>query len=368
MKSKGIASCLALTFLLLLLTQGTQAQVRKYSNEFLSIGVGGRGMAMANAQVASVDDVNAGFWNPAGLANIKNDFQFTFMHAEYFAGIAKYDYGAFAIPLKDKKRFLGLSVIRFAVDDIPNTIELFEPDGTINYDNVTSFSIGDYAGIISYAQVLPKLKNLRLGGNVKVIYRNAGSFATAWGFGLDAGAQFDIKNLKLGFMAKDVTGTFNAWSFDWTEREKEVLQATGNEIPSSSLEVTVPKFQFGIAYDINIKDKFHILPELDFELTTDGKRNVPIRTNSVSIDPRFGLELNYLKIVYLRFGVGNIQRSTDDIDGSPITTWQPNIGVGLHIKGVGIDYAFTDIGDQSQSLYSHVFSLNIALNKRKKSE
>lgn len=365
MNLRGIVCCLILACCTLVFTLPAQAQVRKYSNEFLSIGVGARGMSMAGAQIATVNDVTSGFWNPAGLAGMQNDFQFSFMHAEYFAGIAKYDYGSFAVPLKGKKSFFGMSLIRFGVDDIPNTIELFEADGSINYDNITSFSVGDYAALITYAQVLPKLKNLRVGGNVKVVHRRAGSFATAWGFGIDLGAQFEAKGLKLGFMAKDITGTFNAWSFDFTDREKEVLQATGNQLPSSSLEVTVPKIQFGIAYDINIKDKFHILPELNFEMTTDGKRNVPIRTNTVSIDPRFGLELNYLQIIYVRMGIGNIQRATDDIDGSPITTWQPNIGVGLKVKSVGIDYAFTDIGNQSEALYSHVISLNIGINKRK---
>lgn len=355
-------------FVVLMLCTGTMnlsAQVRKYSNEYLSLGVSGRGMAMAHAQVASVNDATAGYWNPAGIAAMTNDFQFTFMHSEYFAGIAKYDYGAIALPLKGKQRFVGLSIIRFAVDDIPNTINLFEADGSINYDNITSFSVGDYAALFSYAQKIPKLKNLRLGGNAKIIYRNAGSFATAWGFGLDLGAQFDIKHLKLGFMAKDVTGTFNAWTFNWTDKEKQVLEATGNIIPSSSLEVTVPKFQFGLAYELGIKDKFFIEPELNFELTTDGRRNVPIQTNTVSIDPRFGLELNYSKIIYLRFGIGNIQRATDDIKGDPIVTWQPNLGVGIHIKSVHIDYAFTDIGDQSQALYSHVFSILIGVNKKK---
>ncbi len=99
-------------------------------------------------------------------------------------------------------------------------------------------------------------------------------------------------------------------------------------------------------------------------MTTDGKRNVLLKTNSVSIDPRFGLELNYGRIVYLRGGIGNIQKSTDDL-GKPITTFQPNIGGGFRIKSVSIDYAFTDIGNASEALYSHVFSINLGINKRK---
>ena len=48
------------------------SQFRKYSNEFLNIGAGARGLAMGGAQVASVNDGTAGYWNPAGLVNVKD--------------------------------------------------------------------------------------------------------------------------------------------------------------------------------------------------------------------------------------------------------------------------------------------------------
>ena len=74
----------------------SQAQFRKYSNEFLNIGAGARGLGMGNAQIAFVDDATAGYWNPAGLAEIKDGPKASIMHAEYFSGIAKYDYAALA--------------------------------------------------------------------------------------------------------------------------------------------------------------------------------------------------------------------------------------------------------------------------------
>lgn len=100
---------------------------------------------MSGAVCASVNDVTGGYWNPATLVLVKPDIQVGIMHSEYFAGIAKYDYGSIAIPLKDKNAAVGLSLIRFGVDDIPNTLFLIEPDGSINYDNITSFSVADYA-------------------------------------------------------------------------------------------------------------------------------------------------------------------------------------------------------------------------------
>ena len=107
---------------------------------------------MGGAQVASAKDATAGYWNPAGLTGIKENANIGLMHADYFGGIAKYDYLSAAKPIQDNKRALGISILRFAVDDIPNTLFLVEPDGRVNYDNIQSFSTADYAFLLSFAQ------------------------------------------------------------------------------------------------------------------------------------------------------------------------------------------------------------------------
>lgn len=351
------------TLLLLPVLSGTaQAQLYKYSNEFLSIGVGARAFGMSGAAVASVSDVTAGYWNPAALASIQNDLQLGLMHSEYFAGIAKYDYGALAKVITPGKRSIGFSLVRFAVDDIPNTLFLLEQDGSVNYNNITSFSVADYGFLFSYAQTV-KNDAFRAGGNFKVVHRKAGSFATGWGFGLDAGAQYDLsRHWKLGMMARDITTTFNAWSFSFTEEEKLVFAQTENVIPENSVEITLPKFILGTACHYDLSEKISFLAEADLDVTTDGKRNVLISGEPVSIDPHLGFEFGYAQIAFFRGGVGNLQRSTDDL-GSRITTVQPNIGAGLKIRNIKIDYALTDVGNQSQALYSHVFSLIVEINK-----
>src|SRR3954463_5029382 len=102
------SSFLLLTVLVLTITITTSAQFRVYSNEFLNIGAGARGLAMGGAQVASVQDGTAGYWNTAGLVGVKNNPSIYFMHADYFAGIGKYDYLSIAVPLQDNKRVVGL--------------------------------------------------------------------------------------------------------------------------------------------------------------------------------------------------------------------------------------------------------------------
>ena len=63
-------------------------------------------------------------------------------------------------------------------------------------------------------------------------------------------------------------------------------------------------------------------------------------------------------MIFLRGGVGNFQNELQ-IDNSEQLSFQPNFGVGFNYKGIQIDYAFTDIGDQSTALYSNVFSVKI---------
>lgn len=339
-----------------------QSSTPKYSNEFLSLGVGGRGLGMANVQTAIANDVTAGYWNPASLVNLSHKYQGSIMHASYFAGIANFDYGGFAMKM-DSSSTLGFSVIRFAIDDIPDTRYLYDANGAINYDNIRFFSAADYAFLTSYGRSVPWLQGLSIGINVKVVHRKAGEFASAWGFGLDAAARLDVKSWKFGLMLKDITGTFNAWSHN-TEMVREVYTATGNEIPQNSLEITLPKAILGIGKSFPLYKDFHMLTALDLDITFDGQRNVPVKTGFLSIDPHFGLELDYDHLAMVRFGVKNFQQTTG-LNDKKSWSFQPDFGIGIQLNKIGIDYAFTDIGNQSESLYSHVFSIILGFDEKK---
>ena len=58
----------------------------KYSNEFLNIGVDAKSISLSKAVVSNINDVNATYWNPAGLIGIENS-QVSIMHSNYFAMI-----------------------------------------------------------------------------------------------------------------------------------------------------------------------------------------------------------------------------------------------------------------------------------------
>ena len=344
-----------------------QSVAPKYSNEFLSLGVGAEAYGMGNAVVAEVNDVNSIYWNPAGLTGVNQWAQVSFMHSEYFAGIAKYDYFALAHSI-DENSSVGLGFIRFGVDDIPNTTQLIDNNGVINYDNVSSFSAGDYAFLGSYARKL-KVPGMSIGGTAKVIYRQVGDFAKSWGFGVDAGLKYEMnEHYTFGLLARDVTSTFNAWVFTLDEQTQDVFLQTGNEIPENGLELTLPRFIFAVStkYDLG-KKGIYLGGEIDLDLTTDGKRNTLIKMNPVSIDPHFGIKVGFRQLIQVRGGLSNIQQFSN-LDDTKYWGIQPNLGLGVAFKGFSLDYAFTRLGASEANYYTHIFSIKLRLDKPKNAE
>lgn len=364
-----------LYILLILACTHAQGQFRKYSNEFLNIGAGARGLAMGSSQVASSDDGTAAYWNPAGLANVKDNPQVNLMHSEYFAGIGKYDFVNIAIPSANNKRTVAITGLRFAVDDIMNTLFLVEPDGTINYNNIQEFSSADYAFLLSFAQKIKdtEKKKINFGLNAKVIHRNVGKFARAWGFGLDAGLQIVQNKWRFGIVGRDITSTFNTWAFSFTEREKEALYLTNNDIPVKSTEMTAPRLVLGVAREFKLSKKTSLLAEVNTDVTFDGKRNTVIVGDPVSVDPKIGLECNVNDVFYIRAGINNFQKALSDgdtLNQKKVWIYQPSAGAGFKIQNITIDYAFANLANQSNPLFTHVFSLRLNLvgdkNKKKK--
>ncbi|WP_300091580.1 PorV/PorQ family protein [Flavobacterium sp.] len=324
----------------------------------MNIGVDAAALGMSNTLVASTQDVNSAYWNPAGLVHLE-DHQASLMHASYFANIAQYDYAAFAKPIDDRSAY-AISFIRFGVDDILNTTELIDGQGNIDYSRIKLFSAADYAFTFSYARKLP-VPGFQYGVNAKVIRRVIGEFANSWGFGFDVGLQWERNDWKLGLMIRDVTTTYNIWNIDEEAYEKiaNAIPGQNQELPEST-EITLPKAQLGIAKKWEFHNEMSLLAATNLNMRFTQTNDI-ISSSLVSIDPAIGFEVGYTDLVFFRTGVGNFQ-NVMQLDGSKQVGFQPNIGVGFKYKGVQIDYALTDLGDQSAALYSNIFSLKIDLS------
>jgi hypothetical protein len=126
-----------------------------------------------------------------------------------------------------------------------------------------------------------------------------------------------------------------------------------------------------VARDFKLGKKASLLAEANIDLTFDGKRNTLLSADPVSADPKLGLELNIGNVFFLRGGINNFQRALaddDTVNQKKVWIFQPGGGAGFKISNVTIDYAFTNLANQSNPLFTHVFSLrlNLVPDKRKK--
>ncbi len=353
----ALKKTIAILLLFISLTTHGQA-VRKYSNEFMNIGVDAAALGMSNAVTGYTGDVNSGYWNPAGLLKIE-DSEAALMHASYFANIAQYDYAAYAKKIDDRSAW-GVSLIRFGVDDILNTTQLIDSEGNIDYNRISLFSTADYGLTFSYARQM-KLEGFQYGVNAKVIRRVIGDFANSWGFGFDVGLQFDRNDWHFGLMLRDITTTYNVWAIDEDKYQdiQDAVAGQNQELPEST-EITLPKAQLGIAKKFEFHYDYTLLAAVNLNMQF-ARTNDVIASDAVSIDPAVGFEFGYTDLVFLRAGVGNFQ-NVQQLDGSTKVNFQPNIGLGFKYKGIQIDYALTDLGDQSAALYSNIFSVKVDLS------
>ncbi|SNR61542.1 MULTISPECIES: PorV/PorQ family protein [Hymenobacter] len=334
-----------------------QDKTPKYSNEFLNVGVGGRALGMGKVQVSLADDATAGYWNPAGLVGQKHKYDAVLMHSELFSGIVKNDYAAFSTPLDDKSA-IGVSLLRLGVDDIADTRDLYNEYGYVDYTRIRYFSVADYAVLLSYSRKIANIEGLQVGANAKIIYRNIGDFANAWGFGVDAGVQYTRNKWRLGLMARDITTTYNVWSVD-----AEKLRGSASlvdTISTSSAEITLPLFVLGVARQVQLPGEFTVLGAVDLEINTDGQRNTLVSSKVVSLDPRAGVEIGYKQLVYLRGGIGNVQQ-IQSFTGKEEWKAQPSLGVGVALSGLRVDMALSRLAVEKLGQRSQTNSIIVSL-------
>lgn len=335
--------------------------IRKYSNEFLNIGAGARGLAMGGAVISNQNDVYAPMWNPAGLTGVTSDWQGAAMHAEYFESIAKYDYLSYAKALDRNGGVFGVSIVRLGVDNILNTTKLIDSEGNIDYDKITKFSQADYAALVSYA-FNPHHK-WSVGANAKLVYRNVGKFANGFGFGFDIGAIYHAdKGWHYGAMLRDATTTVNFWSINQKELSTVVNGEELNPVPENKMELTMPKLNLGVSRTFELSRDLNLLPEAGINVDF-AKTAAIISTDFASITPYAGAELSYQNMVFVRAGVNRFQNITDIESQKRQVSFQPSAGVGVRYKGLTLDYAITNSGIGGSQLYSNFFSLKLDMGE-----
>ncbi len=321
MKILAQSRLISLIFLILTLTAGAVSgnfKFSKYAGDFLSIGVGGRALGMGGAFTSIANDVTAGYWNPAGLAEVSNS-QIILMHDERFAGIINYDYIGFAFK-PNNSYSLAVSMIRIGVDDIPFTENafsdnngngIFDPDvDRLDPERFSFVSSSDWVGLISLGKILDE--KFSIGGNVKFIYRKIEK-NSGIGIGFDFAVKYKISNFSIGAVLKDATSTLVAWN-------------TGRN------ELIAPSLSTGISREFQIFwGKF--TPAIDLILRFEGrKRTAFAGTDFLSVDFNIGAEYTFKEIISIRTGLTENREFT--------------LGTGLKFNRLDIDYSFAKFNSE----------------------
>ncbi|MNS76253.1 hypothetical protein D3C72_1097950 [compost metagenome] len=161
-------------------------------------------------------------------------------------------------------------------------------------------------------------------------------------------------------MLRDITTTYNVWNIDEEEYEKiaNAIPGENNTLPEST-EITLPKAQLGVSKRFDFHNECSLVTSANLNMRFEQTNDI-ISSKAASIDPALGFEFGYTDLVFVRAGAGNFQNVTQ-LDNTEKVNFQPNIGLGFRYKGIQIDYALTDLGNQSTALYSNIFSLKVDL-------
>lgn len=329
-------------------------EVAQFGGDLLGVGGGARPLGMGSAHTAVTDGVSSGYWNAAGLTQV-SDLQVIYMHSERFNGIVGYDYGAFAMPVREEQGVFSISFFRQGVDNIKNTLNAWDqernrprPDAE---QYITEFSTYDLAFLLSYATQF----NERLSGGVtaKILNHHLGPFADAWGYSLDVGFQYHSDFATYGLSVMDITTMMKFWNVDQQALEP-LAESYDDHIPQGQNELVLPTLRTGISKSFHFND-FELITAADLNFKFDGRRAHYLNAGDISFHPHIGGELTYNDVISFRAGLTDVNQAF----GSTLSA-SPTLGAGLNFNTIILDYGFSSFtGTTSDLGFTHRISLRV---------
>lgn len=297
----------------------TLAKTGTTASQFLKIGVGSRAVGMGGAIVASVNDISAMYWNPAGLSRMSSS-EAIFSHTSWLLDV-KVQYAGVAMNI-DGFGSLGAFVNILSMDEmIVRTVEA--PEGTGE-----SFGSGAICVGLSYAKNLTD--NFSIGFNAKYV-REYIYNSSAVGFACDIGTMYSIPFLNETRLGASISNFGSKMRMKG--RDILILTAVGpgdaNIINTEYQldEYDMPLiFRFGIAVDA--------LKMESQKLTIEANAIHP-NDNTESLN--LGAEYNWKEILFARVGYSALfEKDTEK---------GLNFGVGINYRivpqlGLKLDYAY----------------------------
>ena len=295
--------------------------------EELLIPMGARGTALAGAALASINGVEAIYWNPAGLANTESSVEATFSYMKYIADI-NVSYGA--VGVKTGLGSLGASFQSLSFGEIPITTEN-SPNGTGSYFEPVYMTLG-----ATYSRAMTD--RIFVGVNIKFISESIMQ-TSATAFALDMGVQYLTEaGIRLGVCLKNLGSPMK---FNGPNMDRDVsIPDTPPGSPTRKLRFPSQKaelpslFEIGLAYDIKPMEKANITIMGNY-------RNHNFANDQILA----GVELSYDNRFFLRGGYDYGMNEGTDSMGGDTYQFGPTFGFGLiqPISGttkLGFDFAY----------------------------
>jgi hypothetical protein len=296
----------------------------------LLIPVGGRGMAMSGATIATTSGIEAMYWNPAGLARMEDQAQGMFSNMSYIADISV-NYGAVAIKFGTFGT-VGMSVKAIGFGDIAMTT-VDDPEGIAGRVFSPAFiTVG-----ASYARQFTDA--ITAGINMKLISENLHR-VTGSGTAFDIGIQYDgvagFDGVKLGVALKNMGPEMK---FDGSGLLRKAV-ATDARRPNQYYSSLGASFQLPTSVEIGLAYDQKMGEAMSYNI------NSAYEANSLYLDSyRFAGEVTYeLNNIRLagRGGMDLLDTGPDDDN-----LFGPTFGFGLEFDtqaiNITIDYAYRSV-------------------------
>ncbi len=300
-------------------------KVGKSVMQFVKIGVGARQVGIGEAAIASVEDVNSVFWNPAGLRGVQS-VEASFGYTKWFADLS-YLTGAAAIRWEGVGVF-GIEYSSLDYGQIDEALVTLAGHGNDTRTGNT-FTGGDLMVGFSFAREFTD--RLSIGGTVKYLQEKLYTYkASAVAYDVGTNYDFRYNGLHVAMSAQNFGPTVS-----WLEH--------GSQVEGYDLPLT-----FRIGASINIFDRsagfFTLGEDHRFVLSAEA-----VHSNDVGDRVHFGGEYTFSEVLSFRAGY---RLNYDEGNLS--------LGVGLHHKFSGLDVRFDYAFVSYTYLESpHRFSLSV---------
>lgn len=250
------------------------------SMQFLKIGIGARQVALGEAGIALVRDVNSVFWNPAAIAGI-DAFEASFSYNRWLADM-NYVSGAVG------GRIPGVGVVALSIasldyGDIPEALVSSGP-GTTDPRTGNTFSGGDLMAGLAVAHSFTD--RLSVGIGAKFLRESLFEYAVnTYAFDVGTNYDMDFKGMRLAMSVQNFGGAVSWLDEDQTDRQN------GYDLPLT--------FRVGVSTNLVGNENAFIGVGGPHEVTFSVES---INTNDYSERWHFGAEYSFADLLTLRGG------------------------------------------------------------------